>query len=48
MAYELSQERVDLLNSKIPDQACQAFDRSRELFAEYDHHTLVAFSFLNE
>jgi DNA-binding CsgD family transcriptional regulator len=31
-----------------PDKARQAFDHSRELFAEYDHHTLVAFSFLNE
>lgn len=25
MAYELSQERVDLLKSKIPDQACQGW-----------------------
>jgi DNA-binding CsgD family transcriptional regulator len=31
-----------------PDQARQAFARSRELFAEYDHHTLVAFTLLNE
>ncbi|MDF2757615.1 MAG: transcriptional regulator, LuxR family, partial [Thermomicrobiales bacterium] len=31
-----------------PAQARQAFARSRELFAEYDHHTLVAFTLLNE
>jgi DNA-binding CsgD family transcriptional regulator len=31
-----------------PDEARQAFVRSRELFAEYDHHTLVAFTLLNE
>jgi DNA-binding CsgD family transcriptional regulator len=31
-----------------PDEARRAYARSRQLFAEYDHHTLVAFSFLNE
>jgi DNA-binding CsgD family transcriptional regulator len=30
------------------DEARQAFARSRDLFAEYDHHTLVAFTLLNE
>jgi len=31
-----------------PDEARQAWARARLLFAEYDHHTLVAFSVLNE
>jgi DNA-binding CsgD family transcriptional regulator len=31
-----------------PDDVRRAYARSRQLFAEYDHHTLVAFSFLNE
>ena len=31
-----------------PTRPARHCDRSRELFAEYDHHTLVAFSLLNE
>jgi DNA-binding CsgD family transcriptional regulator/tetratricopeptide (TPR) repeat protein len=31
-----------------PDEARWAYARSRQLFAEFDHHTLVAFSFLSE